>query len=249
MSVIFPIFKPSHRWLSFWPLILFAGLIVLAGSLLWYYWPGIMLNSIQWQRFINRELSALIKHVAEHPVEAGGSLLAFSFVYGVLHAPELGHGKIVIATWLATHPSRLKTSLWLTFAASMLQGLVAIALVTVILTILVLPARRLHLSSFWLEKGNYILVAGLGLLLCWRVVKNVKKLLWPSPCFREELTAHYHHEQCGCGHQHSRIAYSLSTALTGAPALLLSLLWECVPVPGLLWCCYSLMLLVFLHGE
>ncbi|HAI51520.1 MAG TPA: nickel transporter, partial [Enterobacteriaceae bacterium] len=40
-----------------------------------------------------------------------------------------GHGKVVIATWLATHPSRLKTSLGLTFASSLLQGLVAIGLV------------------------------------------------------------------------------------------------------------------------
>jgi ABC-type nickel/cobalt efflux system permease component RcnA len=34
---------------------------------------------------------------------------------------------MVITTWLATHPSKLKSSINLTLAASLLQGLVAIA--------------------------------------------------------------------------------------------------------------------------
>jgi ABC-type nickel/cobalt efflux system permease component RcnA len=39
---------------------------------------------------------------------------------------------------------------------------VAIALVVVVLALLQLPARQLHLSSFWLEKGSYLLVGALG---------------------------------------------------------------------------------------
>lgn len=78
----------------------------------------------------------------------------------------------MIATWLATHPSRLKSSIGLTLASSLLQGGVAIALVVVVLSLLRLPARQLHISSFWLEKGSYALVGVLGLLLCWRALKN-----------------------------------------------------------------------------
>jgi ABC-type nickel/cobalt efflux system permease component RcnA len=51
-------------------------------------------------------MSALIQAVAENPTAAGGSLLMVSFMYGVLHALGPGHGKVVITTWLATHPSR-----------------------------------------------------------------------------------------------------------------------------------------------
>lgn len=72
---------------------------------------------------------------------------------------------------LATHPAKLKSSIGLTLAASLLQGLVAIALVVVVLALLQLPACQLHLSSFWLEKGSYLLVGALGLLLCWRALK------------------------------------------------------------------------------
>ncbi|SUB70069.1 High-affinity nickel-transport protein [Pluralibacter gergoviae] len=115
--------------------------------------------------------------MAADPGRAGGSLLAFSFIYGVLHALGPGHGKVVIATWLATHPSKLKSGIRLTLAASLLQGLVAIALVVVVLTLLALPARQMHLSSFWLEKGSYALVGLLGVMLCWRALKKLRDVL------------------------------------------------------------------------
>lgn len=153
------------------------------------------------QRALNVELSRLLQAVAENPAAAGLSLLGFSFAYGVLHALGPGHGKVVITTWLATHPSKLKSSIGLTLAASLLQGLVAIALVVVVLTLLQLPARQLHLSSFWLEKGSYLLVGALGLLLCWRALKKLRILL-RRPKFTAFTAHHVHHASCGCGHQH-----------------------------------------------
>jgi ABC-type nickel/cobalt efflux system permease component RcnA len=160
-----------------------------------------MMKSIVWQREVNQQMSGLLKAVAENPTKAGGSLLAFSFLYGVLHALGPGHGKIVIATWLATHPSRLKSSIGLTLASSLLQGGVAIALVVVVLSLLRLPARQLHISSFWLEKGSYALVGVLGLLLCWRALKKLRALLH-KPQFRAFTPHHEHTANCGCGHQH-----------------------------------------------
>lgn len=148
-------------------------LLAVGGALwLWQAWPQVMLKSILWQREVNQQMSGLLKAVAENPTKAGGALLAFSFIYGVLHALGPGHGKIVITTWLATHPSKLKSSIGLTLASSLLQGGVAIALVVVVLSLLQLPARQLHMSSFWLEKGSYALVGVLGLILCWRALKN-----------------------------------------------------------------------------
>jgi ABC-type nickel/cobalt efflux system permease component RcnA len=202
MSVIFTQRTASRRWLPFWPLALFALFILMAGLALWHYWPQVMISSIRWQRAVNSEMSQLLKRVAENPGQAGASLLLFSFVYGVLHALGPGHGKVVITTWLATHPSRLKTSLGLTFASSLLQGVVAIALVTVVLTLLKLPARQLHLSGFWLEKGSYLLVGALGLLLCYRAIKRLRRLM-PQPRRFTAFTPHHqHHASCGCGHQH-----------------------------------------------
>lgn len=201
MSVISFSRRTSRRWLPLWPLLLFF--IVAAFGLLWLWlaWPQVMMKSVIWQRDVNQQMSGLLKAVAENPTQAGGALLLFSFVYGVLHALGPGHGKVVITTWLATHPSKLKSSIGLTLAASLLQGLVAIGLVVVVLTLLQLPARQLHLSSFWLEKGSYALVGVLGLLLCWRALKKLRALL-RKPKFTAFTPHHVHDQHCGCGHQH-----------------------------------------------
>ncbi|EKS6732733.1 nickel/cobalt transporter [Enterobacter asburiae] len=201
MSVISSPVRKPRRWLHLWPLALFLLLSVCGALWLWQAWPQVMMKSIIWQREVNQQMSGLLKAVAENPTKAGGSLLAFSFIYGVLHALGPGHGKIVIATWLATHPSKLKSSIGLTLASSLLQGSVAIALVVVVLSLLQLPARQLHMSSFWLEKGSYALVGVLGLILCWRALKKLRALL-RKPTFKSFTPHHVHDENCGCGHQH-----------------------------------------------
>lgn len=202
MSVIFSTKTPSRRWLHLWPLALFLLLSMLALYALWHYWPQILLNGAAWQKSINQQLSSLLRQVAENPARAGWSLLSFSFVYGVLHALGPGHGKVVITTWLATHPSKLRSSLNLTFAASLLQGAVAIALVGVVLGILRLPSRQLHMSSFWLEKGSYAMVGILGVMLTLRALRKLRQALRNPQRFKTFSPQHVHSEHCGCGHQH-----------------------------------------------
>ncbi|ADC57120.1 high-affinity nickel-transporter [Klebsiella variicola At-22] len=172
MSVIFTPRARSSRWKALWPLALLLAVSIIGGIWLWRAWPQVLMQSAVWQRSLNLELSRLLQAVAENPAAAGLSLLGFSFVYGVVHALGPGHGKIVITTWLATHPSKLKSSINLTLAASLLQGLVAIAL-----------------------------VGALGLLLCWRALKKLRLLL-SRPTFTAFTPHHVHHEHCGCGHQH-----------------------------------------------
>ncbi len=201
MSVISQQIARKRRLLQWWPLLLFMVVAVLGALWLWQAWPQVVMRSALWQREVNIQMSTLLKAVAENPTKAGGTLLLFSFVYGVLHALGPGHGKVVISTWLATHPSKLKPAIGLTLASSLLQGLVAILLVVVVLSLLALPARQLHLSGYWLEKGSYLLVGVLGLLLCWRALKRLRQLLH-TPKFRAFTPHHVHHDNCGCGHQH-----------------------------------------------
>ncbi|MHC0463583.1 nickel/cobalt transporter [Kosakonia cowanii] len=201
MSVISQQMARKRRVLQWWPLLLFMVVAVFGALWLWQAWPQVVMRSALWQREVNIQMSTLLKAVAENPASAGGTLLLFSFVYGVLHALGPGHGKVVITTWLATHPSKLKPAIGLTLASSLLQGLVAILLVVVVLSLLALPARQLHLSGYWLEKGSYLLVGVLGLLLCWRALKRLRQLL-QAPKFRAFTPHHVHHDNCGCGHQH-----------------------------------------------
>ncbi len=202
MSVVFSAKPHTRRLLHMWPLAFFLLVSMSALYAVWQYWPQILLHSAAWQKAINQQLSSLLHQVAENPARAGWSLLSFSLVYGVLHALGPGHGKVVITTWLATHPSQLKSSLNLTFAASLLQGLVAIALVVVVLGVLKLPSRELHMSSFWLEKSSYILVGILGAMLGARALRNLLQALRKPKKFTAFTTYHVHDAHCGCGHQH-----------------------------------------------
>ncbi|GKW37869.1 nickel/cobalt transporter [Pectobacterium carotovorum] len=218
------------RLRDLWPLWLFLALLASALHYIVGYWPQIVLQSAIWQKSLHQQMSHLLQMVEQQPHQAGLSLIMFSLVYGVLHAVGPGHGKVVIMTYLATHPSKLKSSLKLTLAASLVQGLMAVALVTVVLGILQLSSRTLHNSSFWMEKGSFVLVAGLGLLLCFRALKQLYIALvrQPKPATILRVTPlratpfdvptgrrmtlrptsvlssspHQYDADCGCGHRH-----------------------------------------------
>ncbi|AOR59755.1 nickel/cobalt transporter [Pectobacterium parmentieri] len=213
------------RLRDLWPLWLFLALLAAALYYIVGYWPQIVLQSAIWQKSLHQQMSHLLQMVEQQPRQAGLSLMMFSLVYGVLHAVGPGHGKVVIMTYLATHPSKLKSSLKLTLAASLVQGLMAVVLVTVVLGILQLSSRTLHNSSFWMEKGSFVLVAGLGLLLCFRALKQLYiALVWQpkpatilrmtplnvsvhgrmtlSPISAPSHSLHQHDADCGCGHRH-----------------------------------------------
>lgn len=201
--------RQRHWLVSLWPLALFLLLAVIAGQMMAHYWPRILMESIVLQKQLHQQMAGLLQQVKSDPHSVGLALVGFSLIYGVLHAVGPGHGKIVITTYLATHPSRLKSSLKLTLLASLVQGGVAIALVTVMLQIFKLSSRQLHQSSFWLERGSFIIVMLLGALLCWRALKRGYRV-WQqhqnSTAFTIQrispLPDHQHSAHCGCGHQH-----------------------------------------------
>ncbi|ATA22986.1 nickel transporter [Brenneria goodwinii] len=218
----------AGRLIGLWPLWLFILLLALALHWAVAYWSHILLQSAVWQKSLHQQMSHLLQMVAAEPHRAGLGLMAFSLVYGVLHAVGPGHGKVVIMTYLATHPSKLKSSLKLTCAASLVQGMVAVLLVTVVLGVLQLSSRTLHSSSFWMEKGSFILIAVLGAVLCFRALQRLSSTLHrrAKPVAILRLTPLGQHDSqlkipvgvsamnlghradicqhngCGCGHRH-----------------------------------------------
>jgi len=224
-----------------WPLWLLV-LALAAGALtLWQYWPQILLQSAIWQKGLHQQMTQLLQQVKTAPGQAGGLLVLFSLAYGVLHALGPGHGKVVITTFLATHPARLNITLRLTLLASLLQGSVAIVLVTLMLVVLQTSSRQLHLSSYWLEKGSYLLVIGLGIWIGVRALKTLLRQLRPrSPItIRALRAAHQHHAHCGCSHAHLPDAQQVAEAVSVKTQLLL------VASMGLRPCSGAIMMLLF----
>ncbi|MFS2222042.1 nickel/cobalt transporter [Pantoea sp. B65] len=205
MSVSLTRRKSAGRGRLIAPLLLSALLLATAGLWLWQQWPQLLLQSVLWQKTLHQQMTALLQQVELNPQQTGLTLLGFSVIYGILHAAGPGHGKVVIATFLATHPTKVKTSLQLTLAAAVVQGLMGIALVTLLLVVLKLSSRQLHLSSYWLEKGSYLMVIALGGWLCLRALRQLWRLLRPAASGRIialRPVDHLHHADCGCGHQH-----------------------------------------------
>lgn len=224
-----------------WPLWLLALMLLLAAGIVWQFWPQILLQSVKWQKVLNREMTQLLQQVAEQPQQAGMTLMLFSLTYGVLHALGPGHGKVVITTFLATHPARLKTSMKLTLLAALLQGGVAIGLVTVMLVVLQTSSRTMHLGSYWLEKGSYLLVMGLGAWVGWRAVRALRPALKPVPKMQiHAIRPHHHHDaNCGCGHAHLPSAAQMEQAVSGKTQALV------VVSMGLRPCSGAIMMLLF----
>ncbi|WP_145592746.1 nickel/cobalt transporter [Yersinia bercovieri] len=208
--------RQRHWVINLWPLLLFLLLLAGAAQVAWFYWPELLFKTVVWQKNMHQQMAQLLQQVKANPHQTGMALMMFSLIYGVLHTVGPGHGKVVIITYLATHPAQLKSSLKLTFAASILQGGVAILLVTLLLGVLQLSSRYLHQSSFWLEKGSFLLVIGLGVLLCLRAIKRLcqqVKALKPRKITIQRIQPlaadHIHSDECGCGHRHLPSAQEL----------------------------------------
>lgn len=235
------VFPASKRRL--WPLWLLALIIAGAVFMLWQCWPQILLQSVLWQKTLHQQMTQILQQTASQPGRAGLALMLFSLAYGVLHALGPGHGKVVITTFLATHPARLKTSMKLTLLAAMLQGAVAIGLVTLMLVILQTSSRWLHLSSFWLEKSSYLLVMALGAWIGWRALRALWRQQKSPPGLRihrlQPQHAHHHHASCGCGHHHVPAAHQVAQAVSWKTQALV------IASMGLRPCSGAIMMLLF----
>ena len=198
---------------------LMLGLLLVAAVLIIGWQGGFQSVSYQllgWQRDLHRSLTLAITELSRTPTMATWvSLLSVSFAYGAFHAAGPGHGKAVLATYLATHGGAIKRALGLSFAASLLQGVTAIALVVVLVYGLGWITRQAMGSVAWVEQASFLLVAALGVWLCWRAFKQLRRAYQPARTLPSHSSAHdyplqhEHHQDHQYGHANSH-AYSHS---------------------------------------
>ncbi|WP_109078408.1 zinc transporter permease subunit ZevB [Aggregatibacter kilianii] len=140
-----------------------------------YLFPWLFKQVALWQREFNQLMSGYLREIKQQPVYAGSLLISVSFLYGVFHALGPGHGKFIIAGYLATHRTKLARSMQITFFSSLTQGLVAISAVSIVVLLLQLSSAYFNLSQLWLERAAYGLVILLGLTWCWKSGKAIYK--------------------------------------------------------------------------
>jgi len=94
-------------------------------------------------------------------------LLGISFAYGVFHAAGPGHGKAVISSYLVANEETWKRGITLSFLSSMLQALVAVAVVGVAAFVFQAGRKAICDSEYYFEIASYALIAAMGARLLW----------------------------------------------------------------------------------
>ncbi|MEC8901760.1 MAG: sodium:proton antiporter, partial [Pseudomonadota bacterium] len=162
---------------------------------------GASLQLLTWQRELHRSLTLAITELSRTPSTGTWlTLLGVSFAYGVFHAAGPGHGKAVLATYLASHGGATRRALGLSFAASLLQGATAIEMVTVLVHGLGCVTRQAMGSVVWVEQASFFLVALLGAWLCWRAVKQLRHVYAAR---NEPVIEHTHAHDHSHSHGHT----------------------------------------------
>lgn len=152
-----------------------SGLVLIAIGLyqLWVLWPSMLVASVQWQREVNEYLADLLYDVQSNPFIAGGSLIGFSFLYGMLHSLGPGHGKVIVTAYVATHPTKVKVSLMLTIISAICQAVVAIVLVAVLVWGFNASMRMVTEKAMLFVSLSFVLVVVLGGFISGKALKQI----------------------------------------------------------------------------
>lgn len=187
-------------------------------------WPHILIMSVQWQRSSVDQLSDLIYDSVQSRT-AMYSLIEVSFLYGIFHSLGPGHGKLIVSTYLATNPAKVKMGLMITVVSALVQALVAIGVVSVFLFVLKQTMRHVNAFVGQIFSLSYVGVLLIGAIIFYQGMRYFYKQWRTSHRHHDhsphETTHHHehhhHHEHehehehehhihedgsCSCGHKH-----------------------------------------------
>lgn len=195
--------------------LLLGGIAALLLFIGYQLYPTLLFQVSEWQRNFNLQLSASLNHIQQNATQAGFTLMGVSFLYGVFHAVGPGHGKFILTGYLGFEQTKLPQAIKITWLSALVQGLVAIALVTVIVVIFTLSRSYFNLALKWVERGSFAVMILFGGYWLWQARGilqsnkrlNVTKILQISPesqplAPRFNRQPHSHSADCGCGHKH-----------------------------------------------
>lgn len=205
-------------------------------ALLYQNYPLLLFKVSEWQRGFNLTLSASLNSLQENSQQAGWVLVGVSFLYGIFHAVGPGHGKFVLSAYLSFEKTKLPQAVKLTLLSALVQGIVAILLVTIVVALLTLSRSYFNLTLQWIERGSFCVMLCFGLYWVYQACKHfytahkqvkIHRILHYSPqTYRLGSIPHHthsHSEGCSCAHRHLPTERELITATDWRSQLMLIL--------------------------
>ena len=185
------------------PLALLAAIGVAGYSLGW--WQQAAVRIVYWQGEFYHALVEAVTALKRTPnATTWGLLLGVSFGYGVFHAAGPGHGKVVLSTYLASQGGAWRRALGLSALAALLQGVMAIAIIGVLVFGLGWLTRQAMGSIEQAELVSFAVVSLLGFWLCVRSLRRLWRSRHAGSLAQEGIHGqrHAHGAHCSCGHEH-----------------------------------------------
>ncbi|MTI08413.1 nickel/cobalt transporter [Curvivirga aplysinae] len=167
------------------------------------------------QQALHMELANALQAVQDGGQQALISLLVLSFLYGAFHAAGPGHGKAVIGTYILSHKSHVKRSMFLSAASAIVQGITAIVLVKAVSSLIFFSQWAIKDTVPVMEQTSFLFVALIGLFLMFRAIRQFIRMRNTSEVHNGSVShthshAHSHghshgtSETCSsCGHNHA----------------------------------------------
>jgi len=140
------------------------------------YFPRLAQLFISTQLYFDQHMTRAV-HAIRHDGSALWSLLALSFLYGVLHAIGPGHGKAVVSSYVIATRQTLRNGVVLAAVASLAQACGAILLVLIASMVLHLTSVSMTTATLRFELISDLLVVLLGCWLVWnKIIRPIRGL-------------------------------------------------------------------------
>ncbi|WP_139976453.1 nickel/cobalt transporter [Ochrobactrum sp. CGA5] len=116
------------------------------------------------QRAFYLAMTNALKAMRDDPWQAS-VLVGLSFIYGIFHAAGPGHGKAVISSYMIANETALRRGIFLSFISSLLQAIMAIAVVGLAWFLLRGTGISMNQTARYMEIASFALVLFFGLWL------------------------------------------------------------------------------------
>ena len=206
-----------------------------------------------WQTAFYRQLTGELTALKQSG-HAFWLLGGVSFLYGIFHAAGPGHGKAVITSYLLVSRQTVRRGILISFAAALVQGAMAIAIVLVAAVILKTTSIGMTKATDWFEVISYALVSLVGAWLLWAKLTRHDHAHGHSHAVAEGGHAHCrhdHHHGPGHGgrdhghHDDHDHAHAPDPKFLAAGPLTVNRAWSAILAVGIRPCSGALIILVF----